>query len=197
MGVFYNDVIVVSNCQVLFCYEQVFVDQIVFFQQLVQWVLGFMLLVVFVSWVLVVEVVVIYLFNSQLLSWVDGSMVFILFQEVQEYVGVWEYFNELLVGDNFIVDLWVFDLCESMVNGGGLVCLCLWVVLMVEEYQVVNLYVLMNDMLFVIFNDWVDCYYCDCFIQIDFVDLQLLWEGCDVLDWLIQILQFGLVYLFQ
>lgn len=98
-------------------------------------------------------------------------MMLVLFQECWEYVGVWGYFNEFFVVDNSISELKVFDLCESMVNGGGLVCLWLWVVLIEEECWVVNLVVMMNDMLFNVFNDWVDCYYCDCFIVVDLVDL--------------------------
>jgi succinylarginine dihydrolase len=45
-GVFHNDVIAVSNQQVLFCHEQAFVDQPQLLQQLAQQVPGFTPLVV-------------------------------------------------------------------------------------------------------------------------------------------------------
>lgn len=45
-GVFHNDVIAVSNQQVLFCHEQAFVDQPQLLQQLAQQVSGFTPLVV-------------------------------------------------------------------------------------------------------------------------------------------------------
>ena len=160
-GVFHNDVIAVSNRQVLFCHEQAFADQTALLQQLAQRVPGFTPLVVPASRVSVAEAVATYLFNSQLLSRADGSMALILPQEAQEHAGVWEYLNELLAGDNPIADLRVFDLRESMANGGGPACLRLRVVLTAEEYQAVNPHVLMNDTLFATLNDWVDRYYRD------------------------------------
>lgn len=150
-----------SNRQVLFCHEQAFADQTALLQQLAQRVPGFTPLVVPASRVSVAEAVATYLFNSQLVSRADGSMALILPQEAQEHAGVWEYLNELLAGDNPIADLRVFDLRESMANGGGPACLRLRVVLTAEEYQAVNPHVLMNDTLFVTLNDWVDRYYRD------------------------------------
>ena len=58
-------------------------------------------------------------FNSQLLSRDDGSMVLVLPQECREHAGVWRYLNELPAADNPISELKVFDLRESMANGGG------------------------------------------------------------------------------
>lgn len=150
-----------SNRQVLFCHEQAFADQTALLQQLAQRVPGFTPLVVPASRVSVAEAVATYLFNSQLVSRADGSMALILPQEAQEHAGVWEYLNELLAGDNPIADLRVFDLRESMANGGGPACLRLRVVLTAEEYQAVNPHVLMNDTLFATLNDWVDRYYRD------------------------------------
>jgi succinylarginine dihydrolase len=70
-----------------------------------------------------------YLFNSQLLSREDGSMVLILPQESREHAGVWRYLTTLLEQDNPISEIKVFDLRESMSNGGGPACLRLRVVL--------------------------------------------------------------------
>ena len=53
-----------------------------------------------------------YLFNSQLLSRDDGSMMLVLPQECREHAGVWGYLNELLAADNPISELKVFDLRE-------------------------------------------------------------------------------------
>ncbi len=126
-GVFHNDVIAVSNRQVLFCHEQAFADQTALLQQLAQRVPGFTPLVVPASRVSVAEAVATYLFNSQLLSRADGSMALILPQEAQEHAGVWEYLNELLAGDNPIADLRVFDLRESMPTAAvRRACACGW-----------------------------------------------------------------------
>lgn len=88
-----------------------------------------------------------YLFNSQLLSRDDGSMMLVLPQECREHAGVWGYLNELLAADNPISELKVFDLRESMANGGGPACLRLRVVLTEEERRAVNPAVMMNDTL--------------------------------------------------
>ncbi len=50
-------------------------------------------------------------------------------RSVGEHAGVWRYLNELLAADNPISELKVFDLRESMANGGGPACLRLRVVL--------------------------------------------------------------------
>ena len=115
--------IAVSNQQVLFCHEQAFVDQPQLLQQLTERVAGFTPLVVPTGQVSVEEAVATYLFNSQLLSKREGGMRLILPLEAQEHPGVWRYLNRLVEGDNPIDELQVYDLRESMANGGGPACL--------------------------------------------------------------------------
>ena len=196
-GVFHNDVIAVSNQQVLFCHEQAFVDQPQLMQQLAGRVPGFTPLVVPTSAVTVEDAVATYLFNSQLLSKPDGAMRLILPQEAQEHAGVWRYLNQLLAEDNPIDELQVYDLRESMANGGGPACLRLRVVVREEELRAVNPAVMMNDALFATLNDWVERYYRDRLTQADLADPQLLNEGREALDRLTQIMQLGSVYPFQ
>ncbi|VDZ02866.1 N-succinylarginine dihydrolase [Escherichia coli] len=70
--------------------------------------------------------------------------------------GVWCYLNELLAADNPISELKVFDLRESMANGGGPACLRLRVVLTEEERRAVNPAVMMNDTLFnALMTGWI------------------------------------------
>lgn len=149
------------------------------------------------SKVTVAEAVATYLFNSQLLSKPDGSMLLVLPGEAQEHPRVWRYLNALLAQDNPIDELRVFDLRESMANGGGPACLRLRVVLTDDERRAVNPAVMMNDTLFATLNDWVDCYYRDRLTQADLADPQLLVEGREALDRLTQILQLGSIYPFQ
>jgi len=99
--------------------------------------------------------------------------------------------------DNPVSELRVFDLRESMANGGGPACLRLRVVLTPEEQRAVNPAVMMNETLFNTLNDWVDRYYRDRLTQADLVDPQLLREGREALDALTRILQLGSVYPFQ
>ncbi|TCW16315.1 succinylarginine dihydrolase [Raoultella sp. BIGb0138] len=196
-GVFHNDVIAVSNQQVLFCHQQAFVDQPQLLRQLAERVPGFTPVVVPASAVTVEEAVATYLFNSQLLSKPDGAMRLILPREAQEHAAVWRYLNGLLAEDNPIDELQVYDLRESMANGGGPACLRLRVVLTEEERRAVNPAVFMTDALFATLNDWVERYYRDRLTQADLADPQLLNEGREALDRLTQILQLGSVYPFQ
>lgn len=196
-GVFHNDVIAVSNRQVLFCHQQAFVNQPTLMTELARRVPGFTPIEVPTARVTVVDAVATYLFNSQLLSKPDGSMLLVLPAECEANPRVWRYLNELLEMDNPINALKVFDLRESMANGGGPACLRLRVVLTEAEYRAVNPSVLMNDTLFATLNDWVDRYYRDRLTQADLADPQLLREGREALDRLTQILQLGSVYDFQ
>lgn len=196
-GVFHNDVIAVSNRQVLFCHEQAFAHQEKLLAMLHERVRGFTPIQVPTEAVSVQDAVETYLFNSQLLSRDDGSMMLVLPQESRDHQGVWRYLTELVKADNPIDELRVFDLRESMANGGGPACLRLRVVLTQDEMQAVNPAVMMNDTLFTRLNDWVDRYYRDRLTQADLVDPQLLREGREALDALSTILQLGSVYPFQ
>ncbi|MRS13427.1 N-succinylarginine dihydrolase [Enterobacteriaceae bacterium RIT691] len=196
-GVFHNDVIAVSNRQVLFCHQQAFLNQPQLLAQLHERVPGFTPVEVPTSRVGVNDAVATYLFNSQLLSKPDGSMMLVLPKESQEHAGVWSYLNDMLAQDNPINELKVFDLRESMANGGGPACLRLRVVLNEDELKAVNPSVLMNDSLFDTLNNWVDRYYRDRLTQADLADPLLLREGREALDRLTQILNLGAVYPFQ
>lgn len=197
LGVFHNDVIAVSNRQVLFCHQQAFVNQGELMNWLRSCVPDFTPIEVASSDVTVQDAVATYLFNSQLLSREDGSMMLILPQECRDHAGVWRYLNGLLDADNPISDLRVFDLRESMSNGGGPACLRLRVVLTPEEQRAVNPSVMMNDTLFTALNQWVDRYYRDRLTAADLADPQLLREGREALDALTQLLNLGSVYPFQ
>lgn len=139
----------------LFCHQQAFARQSQLLANLRARVNGFMAIEVPATQVSVSDAVSTYLFNSQLLSRDDGSMMLVLPQECREHAGVWGYLNELLAADNPISELKVFDLRESMANGGGPACLRLRVVLTEEERRAVNPAVMMNDTLFNALNDWV------------------------------------------
>jgi len=197
-GVFHNDVIAVTNRQVLFAHEAAFVNQAGLYQTLAQKLPGFQVIEVPENRVSVADAVETYLFNSQLLSLEQGDMVLVLPQESREHAGVWRYLTELVASpDNPINALKVFDLRESMANGGGPACLRLRVVLTEAERAAVNPGVMMNDALFTTLNQWVDKYYRDRLTQNDLVDPQLLREGREALDELTQILKLGAVYPFQ
>jgi len=196
-GVFHNDVIAVSNRHVLFCHEEAFVGQPALLDTLAERVQGFMPIVVPTRAVSVEAAVRTYLFNSQLVSKADGSMMLILPQEADEHEDVRRYLDTLLAADNPINELKIFDLRESMANGGGPACLRLRVVLNDAEQRALNPALIMNDHLFNTLNNWVERYYRDRLTQSDLADPQLLREGREALDALTQILKLGSVYPFQ
>lgn len=196
-GVFHNDVIAVSNQQMLFCHQHAFVDQPALLAELQARVAGFVALGVPENRVSVKDAVNTYLFNSQLLSQPDGSMLLVLPEESRQHAGVWDYLCEQVESGGPLKALKVFDLRESMYNGGGPACLRLRVVLTPQEQQAVNPAVMMNDRLFATLNQWVDRHYRDRLTQADLVDPQLLREGRDALDELTKLLDLGNVYAFQ
>lgn len=195
-GVFHNDVIAVSNQQMLFCHQHAFVNQPELLRSFGR-ASRFCALEVPENRVSVKDAVETYLFNSQLLSRPDGTMMLVLPEESRQHPGVWRYLCEQVEADTPLKALNVFDLRESMYNGGGPACLRLRVVLTPQEQQAVNPAVLMNDRLFSTLNNWVDRHYRDRLTQADLVDPQLLREGRDALDELTKLLDLGNVYAFQ
>lgn len=196
-GVFHNDVIAVSNQQVLFCHEDAFVDQPQLLASLAACVADFQPIVVPRAQVSVADAVNTYLFNSQLLQHPAGGMLLVLPEESRQHPGVWRYLNQLVASGGPIRELKVFDLRESMCNGGGPACLRLRVVLTEAERAALNPAVLMNDRLFTTLNAWVDKHYRDRLTQADLADPALLREGRTALDELTQLLDLGCVYAFQ
>ncbi|MEA9391058.1 N-succinylarginine dihydrolase [Acerihabitans sp. TG2] len=200
-GVFHNDVIAVSNERVLFYHQRAFVDnQAVrddLQRSLAQLGQEFMPIEVPERRVSVADAVGTYLFNSQLLSRRDGKMTIVVPQEVPEHPAVWEYLRELVAEGRAIDDIKVFDLRESMRNGGGPACLRLRVILSAQEYQHMNQCCLLTDDRVVQLNRWIDRHYRDRLCQADLADPMLLNEVRTGLDELTQLLALGSIYPFQ
>ncbi|MFI0488833.1 MAG: N-succinylarginine dihydrolase [Yersinia sp. (in: enterobacteria)] len=200
-GVFHNDVIAVSNQNVLFHHQHAFVPDVqlmdVIRHQMAHLEQQFVTIEVSEAQVSVADAVSSYLFNSQLLTKPNGKMLLIIPQESQENPTVWRYLSELIDSGGVIDEIRVFDLRESMRNGGGPACLRLRVALNDTELQAVNGRVMMTPALFVTLNNWVDKHYRDHLQFNDLADPQLLREGRQALDELTRILNLGSVYPFQ
>ncbi|MBX8490570.1 N-succinylarginine dihydrolase [Pseudomonas cichorii] len=200
-GVFHNDVIAVGNGEVLFYHEDAFLNTESMLSEL-QEKLGhagglFQAICVPRDEVSVEDAVRSYLFNSQLLSRADGSMLLIVPQECQANLRVWNYLQRLLADGGPIREVKVFDLKQSMQNGGGPACLRLRVALNETELAAVNPGVVMNPPLYENLTQWVDRHYRDRMSESDLADPQLLTECRTALDELTQILKLGSVYPFQ
>ncbi|PRD37299.1 UNVERIFIED_CONTAM: astB [Trichonephila clavipes] len=200
-GVFHNDVIAVSNQQVLFHHQHAFLNQIQALNEIRQKMAGieqeFISIEVPENRVSVEDAVATYLFNSQILTRADGGMSIVVPEESRQNKAVWSYLNDMIQMGTPIDDIKVFDLRESMRNGGGPACLRLRVAVNEKELAAVNPNLFMNDGLFKTLNQWVDQHYRDELTQDDLADPSLLIESRTALDELTKILGLGSVYHFQ
>ena len=200
-GVFHNDVIAVSNRNVLFHHQQAFLNQPQALDEIARKMSAsgnqFISVEVPTAQVSVADAVGTYLFNSQLLSKPDGKMMIVVPEESRQNQRVWDYLSSLINSSGPINEVKVFDLRESMRNGGGPACLRLRVVLTDTELNAVPPGVLMNDSLFFTLNNWVDRHYRDRLTEADLADPQLLIENRQALDELTRIMGLGSIYPFQ
>ena len=200
-GVFHNDVIAVGNGEALFYHEDAFLDTEQMLAELSAKLAKrggqFKAICVPRAQVSVEDAVRSYLFNSQLLSQADGSMLLIVPQECQNNERVWQYLQTLTSSGGLIREVKVFDLKQSMQNGGGPACLRLRVALNETELAAVNPGVIMTAPLYGTLTQWVEKHYRDRMTENDLADPQLLLECRTALDELTQILKLGAVYPFQ
>jgi succinylarginine dihydrolase len=200
-GVFHNDVIAVGNRETLFCHERAFVEQKAVYDRLRTQLAGlganFEVIEVPDARVSVSDAVSSYLFNSQLLARPEGGNVLVVPQECRENPRVAAYLDDLAAGSGPIGEVLVFDLRESMKNGGGPACLRLRVVLTDAEQQAVAPGVWMNDTLFGKLDAWIGNHYRDRLAPADLADPRLIDESRTALDELTQILGLGSLYDFQ
>jgi len=197
-GVFHNDVIAVGNSDTLFCHQQAFLNQQAVKAELTQKMGGkFNIIEAPTELVSVQDAVSSYLFNSQLLSLPNGKTALVIPQECENNPRVWDYLQSLVNGDSPIDQTLVFDLKQSMSNGGGPACLRLRVVMNDAEIAAANQATLMNDNLYGTLNKWVIAHYRDRLTEADLADPQLLNESRSALDELTKILKLGSIYPFQ
>ena len=200
-GVFHNDVISVGNGEVLFYHEDAFLETDAVLGQLQAKLASkggnFQAIRVPRAAVAVEDAVRSYLFNSQLLSRDDGSMLLVVPEECRSNERVWAYLGQLTQQGGPVSEVKVFDLKQSMQNGGGPACLRLRVALKESELAAVNPGVIMTAPLYDTLLQWVDKHYRDRMGEADLADPQLLVECRTALDELTQILKLGSVYPFQ
>lgn len=200
-GVFHNDVIAVGNGEVLFHHQDAFLDSDRVLDELAAKLQrrggGFQAVRVPTAAVSVEDAVRSYLFNSQLLTRADGGMLLVVPEECRNNASVWRYLEQLTASGGPIREVKVFDLKQSMQNGGGPACLRLRVALRAQELAAVNPGVVMTPQLHDSLLAWIDRHYRDRLSESDLADPQLLVECRTALDELTQILKLGSVYPFQ
>jgi succinylarginine dihydrolase len=203
-GVFHNDVIAVGSRELLLHHEKAFVDT----EAVHRWVRA--------QWradagghqpvfveipekdVPLVDAVTSYLFNSQLVCMPDGAMWLVCAEEAREHPRVWAAIQRIIEDPtNPLAGVRVFDLRQSMRNGGGPACLRLRVVLTESERAAVNPKNWMTPALYDQLTAWVRKHYRDRLVLADLADPGLLDESRGALDQLTQILGLGSLYDFQ
>lgn len=200
-GVFHNDVISVGNGNVLFYHEQAFVNEAATLDALQQAMAGVRAELrpvrVDAKDVSVSDAVTSYLFNSQLLTKLDGKMALVVPQECQENQAVATYLQGLVASGGPIDELISFDLRQSMRNGGGPACLRLRVALTEVEAAAMHQGVVMTDALYHRLVAWVGKHYRDRLAPEDLADPSLAVEVQTALDELTTILGLQGLYEFQ
>ena len=198
-GVFHNDVISVGNGNVLFYHEEAFLNSHQVMEEIDRKLVNtnFVPVMVTNQDLSVSDAVRSYLFNSQLLSHDDGYMTLVVPHECREVPSVSNYLDSLVTMNTPIKQVKVFDLKQSMQNGGGPACLRLRVALNDAELNAVHQNVLMSDALYGSLTTWVETHYRDRVSPEELADPNLLVESRTALDELTQILQVGSIYPFQ
>jgi succinylarginine dihydrolase len=199
-GGFHNDVVSVSNKNVLFMHELAFQDKADLIDGVTQAFEGQPLHFVQVPdrSVSLENAIQSYLFNSQLVNLPNSEdMTLILPMESRENPAVHNYLLDLIEQDTPIKNLEFVDVRQSMRNGGGPACLRLRVVLTEQELARVNANFILDDQLFSRLNRWVDTHYRDELRASDLADPDLLDESRAALDELTQIMDIGSFYSFQ
>ena len=197
-GVFHNDVIAVGERTLLFCHERAFVDQPRVLAALAQAVgPAFQAIIVPQDEVPVADAVATYLFNSQLLARADGRYTLVAPAEAQEHPATRALLDHIVTPASPIDEMMVFDLRQSMRNGGGPACLRLRVSLTDDERAAVRGRVFLDEALADALAAWIERHYRDRLTPADLADPQLLDESRRALDELTQLLELPPVYPFQ
>lgn len=201
-GVFHNDVIAVGNGGVLFCHEEAFADRRASLAEMRRKyaALGrgdLQVIEVKSREVGLGGAVSTYLFNSQILTLPDGSMLLLAAEECRKNARTRDYLEDLVVTGGPIRKVEFADLRQSMRNGGGPACLRLRAPLTAGEWARVPAGVKMDEALHARLRAFVSKHYRDRLLPGDLADPALLRESRRALDGLTRLLGLGPLYPFQ
>lgn len=200
-GAFHNDVVAVSNGNVLMFHELAFEnrDGLVDSLKRAGEVRGFepVLLEAKVSELGLGDAVKSYLFNSQIVTLPGGGMALILPIEAQETPSARAFVDEVLASNGSIREAHYFDLRQSMRNGGGPACLRLRIVLTPEERAAMGAGVMLDEAKIAALETIVRRRYRDRLAVEDLADPALLEESRAALDEISRVLSLGSIHDFQ
>ena len=196
-GVFHNDVIAVGQGRTLLAHEDAWADTPGVLAALADRVDGFRADVVTRDELPVGDAVSTYLFNSQLLEGDDGGLTLVAPAEVREHPRAAAVLQRWTAPGGPLAESLVFDLRQSMRNGGGPACLRLRVPLTREERAAVKARVWLDDALAADLAAWIRRNYRDRLVPADLADPSLLDESRRALDELTRLLALPPLYAFQ
>lgn len=202
-GVFHNDVASVGNQNVFFYHEKAFLNTAETVKQLQDKFTkicngDLFLIPVTEQQVSLQEAVRTYLFNSQIISRPDNTMVLVAPHECRESQITGPFIDEMLkLPGNPIKKVIYQDVRQSMQNGGGPACLRLRIVLNEKELAGTFPGVFLTPQLYERLKQWIEKFYRDKLSPEELADPTLLSESRRALDDLTAILNLGPVYPFQ
>ena len=174
-GVFHNDVIAMSNENLLIYHEMAYDEEVA----------GVKILE---SELPLSEAVSTYFFNSQIVTLPSGKMAVIAPKECEEGDNARNCFKKL-VEEGYIETVYYLDVRESMKNGGGPACLRLRVQLRDDEFATVNRKFILNSEVFYLLCQWINKHYRDKIHSSDLRDPLLVRESQIALSELKNILE--------
>ncbi|WP_417226650.1 N-succinylarginine dihydrolase [Amphritea sp.] len=138
-----------------------------------------------------------YLFNSQLISLADQTMLLLAPANCLASPQAQNAIDQLIDGPNPVNAVEYIDLTQSMNNGGGPACLRLRVPMSETELAAVHSPVLLNEPLYQQLKNWINRHYRDQLAPEDLADPHLANEICTALEQLTEILALPHLYSFQ
>jgi len=200
-GAFHNDVVAVSNGNVLMFHAQAFEQKDVVAEALKRacGAKGFepILLEASADELNLGEAVKSYLFNSQIVSLPAGGMALILPGEAEETPRAKAFVDRVLAMNGPIREAHYLDLRQSMRNGGGPACLRLRVVLTDSELAAIDRRAILDEARVAALEQVVKRHYRDRLGIADLADPALLDESRAALDEISQVLGLGALHDFQ
>ena len=135
-----------------------------------------------------------YLFNSQLLTKADMSMMLFAPLESQNNPHAQRAMSEIIQKENPINEVVYFDLSESMANGGGPACLRLRVPLTAEELNSLRPSIFMNENTYEKLAEIINKYYINNLTIEHLLDTKFLQYSQKALDQISQVLGLYPIY---
>jgi succinylarginine dihydrolase len=201
-GAFHNDVVAVANQQVLLCHELAFADRHHTIEKIrinYEKIFNESPLIIEISNrdLPIDDAVMSYIFNSQLLSKPDGTMLLFAPQECQGNARAHAAIARILDGTNPIDEVCYFDVSESMANGGGPACLRLRLLLTDRERKALKGDVVLTDQAFDELARIINTFYVDELTLEHFFDASFLHTCQRALEEIASVIGLGAIYDFQ